>query len=112
MCCDLLYPIQYSIISLEVSGKVWVRHVVGISFVMRHSKNLPGFPQHLATTHLQTSLPAGRHLLRRHGQVSVKVFDYLAKQVAIVIPLTAPSMRRTRCKRKVEVLALFNQFLS
>jgi hypothetical protein len=51
-------------------------------------------------------------LLRRHGQVSVKVFDYLAKQVAIVIPLTAPSMRRTRCKRKVEVLALFNQFFS
>ena len=53
-----------------------------------------------------------KHLLRRHGQVSVKVFDYLAKQVAIVIPLTAPSMRRTRCKRKVEVLTLFNQFFS
>ena len=53
-----------------------------------------------------------KHLLRRHGQVSVKVFDYLAEQVAVVILLTAPSMRRTRCKRKVEVFTLFNQLFS
>jgi len=77
----------------------------GISFVMRHSKICPAFLNALQQD-------TCKHLLRRHGQVSVKVFDYLAKQVAIVIPLTAPSMRRTRCKRKVEVLALFNQFLS
>ena len=81
-----------------------VRHVVS-RLLCGTLKICPAF---LNALHQDTC----KHLLRRHGQVSVKVFDYLAKQVAIVIPLTAPSMRRTRCKRKVEVLALFNQFLS
>ena len=56
--------------------------------------------------------PPCRYLLRRCSQVPIKIFDELAEKVTIVILLTAPSMRRTRCKGKVEVLALFNQFFS
>jgi len=97
--------------------------------VMQCFKDLPGVFQRFATRHLQIyrfrsglvsqhkelrskTTSVSVYLLRRYGQVLVKVFDYFAKQVAIVIPLTAPSMRRTRCKRKVEVFALFNQFFS